>query len=58
MYNGGAGKRQPVKNFNFLEGARFSRLLSGAMRQMTSVCSARAPVVRSRSERTTTEDSQ
>jgi len=31
-----------------------SRLLSGAVRQMTSGCSTRAPVIRSRSERITT----
>jgi len=30
---------------------RSSRLLSGAERQMTSGCSTRAPVIRSRSER-------
>jgi len=35
-----------------------SRLLSGAERQMTSGCSTRAPVIRSRSERITVEYSQ
>jgi len=37
---------------------RFSRLLSGAERQMTSGCSTRAPVIRSRSERITVDSSQ
>jgi len=43
----------PFENL-FSDGVvRSSRLLSGAVRQMTSGCSTRAPVVRSRSERTT-----